>query len=285
MLANRVGIIHHGHIVAEGTPEELKAEIGRPTVEVPPPIRTSARRSRSVLSSFGSPTVGDPRAVAVRCEQEADLADIIRALDAAGLHVAQIQMHEPTLDDVFLAKTGTSLEGAAEDEEETEEERERGRGARPSKRDGSVHQVFADRAALDRAHAAPARADHPERSPFLCSCSRSTRTACGRRRTSPASRPTRSSTSSSPSRSCRARSSPLGTAGIDLARDIDNGFLNRLALTPLRGWALLLGQLGGRGRRSGRFRPPSTSSVGIAAGVRVRIGSCRRRPLCTCSPF
>ena len=36
VLANRVGIIHRGHIVAEGTPEELKASIGRPTVEVTP---------------------------------------------------------------------------------------------------------------------------------------------------------------------------------------------------------------------------------------------------------
>jgi ABC-2 type transport system ATP-binding protein len=54
----------------------------------------------------------------VRCEQEADLADIIRLLDAEGLHVARIQLHEPTLDDVFLAKTGTSLEGAAEAEGE-----------------------------------------------------------------------------------------------------------------------------------------------------------------------
>ena len=79
------------------------------------------------MRQFGTPTAGDPLAVAVRCEQ-ADLADIIRALDSAGLHVAQIQMHEPTLDDVFLAKTGTSLEGAAEEEETEEEEEEGGAG-------------------------------------------------------------------------------------------------------------------------------------------------------------
>jgi ABC-2 type transport system ATP-binding protein len=118
VLADRVGIIHRGHIVAEGTPEELKAQIGRPTVEAVPHDQSQRDAVAEVLRSFGSPTTGDPLAVTVRCEQEADLADIVRALDSAGLHVAQIQMHEPTLDDVFLAKTGTSLEGAAETEEE-----------------------------------------------------------------------------------------------------------------------------------------------------------------------
>jgi ABC-2 type transport system ATP-binding protein len=117
VLADRVGIIHRGHIVAEGTPEELKAQIGRPTVEAVPADPSQREAISEVLRRFGSPTAGDPLSIAVRCEQEADLADIIRALDAEGLHVHQIQMHEPTLDDVFLAKTGTSLEGAAEEEE------------------------------------------------------------------------------------------------------------------------------------------------------------------------
>jgi ABC-2 type transport system ATP-binding protein len=117
VLADRVGIIHRGHIVAEGTPVELKSEIGRPTVEAVPADASQRAGINEVLRRFGAPTAGAPNAVSVRCEQEADLADIVRALDAAGLHVAQIQLHEPTLDDVFLAKTGTSLEGATEEEE------------------------------------------------------------------------------------------------------------------------------------------------------------------------
>ena len=122
VLADRVGIIHRGHIVAEGSPEELKATIGRPTVEAVPADESQRDAVADLLRRFGTPTDGDPLSIAVRCEQEADLADIIRALDSAGLHVAQIQMHEPTLDDVFLAKTGTSLEGAVEDEEAEEQE-------------------------------------------------------------------------------------------------------------------------------------------------------------------
>jgi ABC-2 type transport system ATP-binding protein len=46
---------------------------------------------------------------------EEDLAEIARALDAEGLHVEHLQLHAPSLDDVFLAKTGRSLEGAEEE--------------------------------------------------------------------------------------------------------------------------------------------------------------------------
>jgi ABC-2 type transport system ATP-binding protein len=118
VLADRVGIIHRGHLVAEGTPEALKAEIGRPTVEVVPHDPADRPRIEEALRRFGPSTAGSPDAVCALIEEEADLANVVRALDAAGIHVARIQLHEPTLDDVFLAKTGTSLEGAAEEGEE-----------------------------------------------------------------------------------------------------------------------------------------------------------------------
>ena len=44
----------------------------------------------------------------------------MRALDAEDVHIAHLQIHEPTLDDVFLAKTGRHLEGAGEEDEEQE---------------------------------------------------------------------------------------------------------------------------------------------------------------------
>jgi hypothetical protein len=47
-----------------------------------------------------------------------DLTDVVRALDAEGIRVASLTVHEPTLDDVFLAKTGYSLEGAGDEEPE-----------------------------------------------------------------------------------------------------------------------------------------------------------------------
>jgi ABC-2 type transport system ATP-binding protein len=118
ILADRVGIIDHGHIVAEGTPEALKAEIGRPTVEVVPADLEQRPRFAEILSRFGELVRLSPLSIAVRCEHgEYDLAEIVRALDAEDLHTAQLQLHAPSLDDVFLEKTGRTLEGAAAEAE------------------------------------------------------------------------------------------------------------------------------------------------------------------------
>jgi ABC-2 type transport system ATP-binding protein len=114
-LANRVGIIDHGRIVAEGTPAELKAEIGRPTVEAVPRDAADHDRMRGVLSRFGELAGGSPRGVAVRLAGgESELAEVVRALDAEGIAIEHLQLHAPSLDDVFLTKTGRSLEGAEE---------------------------------------------------------------------------------------------------------------------------------------------------------------------------
>jgi ABC-2 type transport system ATP-binding protein len=118
VLADRIGIIDHGRIVAEGTPEALKDEIGRPTVEVIPAEPGELDRARHVLSRFGEPADSSPKGAAVRLAGgEAQLADVVRAFDAENIHMEHLQLHAPTLDDVFLAKTGRSLEGAGEEGE------------------------------------------------------------------------------------------------------------------------------------------------------------------------
>jgi ABC-2 type transport system ATP-binding protein len=122
-LANRVGIIDHGHIVAEGTPAELKAEIGRPTVEAIPREADDRGRMAAVLSRFGESAGSSPRAVAVRLQGgESELAEVVRALDAENIAIEHLQLHAPSLDDVFLAKTGRSLEGAEDEEAEAPQE-------------------------------------------------------------------------------------------------------------------------------------------------------------------
>jgi ABC-2 type transport system ATP-binding protein len=121
-LADRVGIIDHGRIVAEGTPAALKAEIGRPTVEAVPRDPAERERMATILSRFGEPAGASPKAVAVRLAGgESELAEVVRALDAEGIGIEHLQLHAPSLDDVFLTKTGRSLEGAEEAEEETKD--------------------------------------------------------------------------------------------------------------------------------------------------------------------
>jgi ABC-2 type transport system ATP-binding protein len=120
VLADRVGIIDRGKIVAEGTPAELKASIGRPSVEAVPVDPGERERLASVLLRFGEEAAASAGAVAARLPEGArDLAEIVRALDAEGIAIADLRLHTPTLDDVFLAKTGRSLEGAGDDGGET----------------------------------------------------------------------------------------------------------------------------------------------------------------------
>jgi ABC-2 type transport system ATP-binding protein len=120
VLADRVGIIDHGHIVAEGTPNELKASIGRPTVEALPADPEQTPRLSRVLERFGELTGGSPKGVAVRLSDgQYDLTDVVRALDAEGVEIEHLQLHAPSLDDVFLAKTGRTLEGSHEQTEES----------------------------------------------------------------------------------------------------------------------------------------------------------------------
>ncbi|HEY8867407.1 MAG TPA: DUF4162 domain-containing protein [Solirubrobacteraceae bacterium] len=74
-----------------------------------------------MLQRFGDRVGSSPKGVSVRLRQgEGDLAEVVRALDAEGLEVAHLQLHAPSLDDVFLAKTGHSLEGAAGEDEDPE---------------------------------------------------------------------------------------------------------------------------------------------------------------------
>jgi ABC-2 type transport system ATP-binding protein len=121
-LADRVGIIDHGRIVAEGTPGVLKAQVGEPSVEAVPADAADLERTERVLARFGAEgdcPRHDDNGVAVRLRGgDQTLADIVRALDSEQIRIAHLQLHAPTLDDVFLEKTGRSLEGAGEEDDE-----------------------------------------------------------------------------------------------------------------------------------------------------------------------
>jgi ABC-2 type transport system ATP-binding protein len=114
VLADRVGIIDQGKIVAEGTPAELKAEIGRPSVHAIPRNEKDRDRIAAFLAPFGE-RLETTRDVAVRLRDGLGLTDIVRAVDANGVDIIDLELRAPSLDDVFLAKTGRTLEGATEE--------------------------------------------------------------------------------------------------------------------------------------------------------------------------
>ena len=122
VLADRVGIIDHGHIVAEGTPTALKAEIGLPSVHAIPADESDRERLVLALAPYGEALGSGSRDVVVRLREGlAGLPAVVRAVDDAGVTLASLEIQAPSLDDVFLAKTGRSLEGAADDEADAAE--------------------------------------------------------------------------------------------------------------------------------------------------------------------
>ena len=110
-LADNVGIIDSGTIVAEGTPEELKAEIGNPHIQLQL-AEGSIALAEEVCTAIGKLLPPkDGRTVLVEVENgAADIPRVVRALDEAGIAVESLELVRPTLDDVFVAKTGYHLE-------------------------------------------------------------------------------------------------------------------------------------------------------------------------------
>jgi ABC-2 type transport system ATP-binding protein len=120
-VADRVGIIDEGEMAAEGTPTALKAQIGRPHLELTLTDGAEDGHAVQVLARFGEPLPSKDGALLVSLERGAsDVALVVRALDEAGLCVESLDLVQPTLDDVFVAKTGRHLEGAGQQQPEEE---------------------------------------------------------------------------------------------------------------------------------------------------------------------
>lgn len=113
-LAGRVAIIDGGEIVREGSPADLKAQVGAPTLtlRIDADHRDAARQL--LAERFGGERPGPSEAdVAIGLSGGASaMAGVVRLLDDLGARIEQIELSEPTLDDVFAEATGRRLEGA-----------------------------------------------------------------------------------------------------------------------------------------------------------------------------
>lgn len=113
-LAERIAIIDQGVIVREGEPEALKAGVGCPTlfVSVGPDEVDAATQ---VLGRFGDLRPSNEGTLGVGLLQgPGEVSNVVRRLDEAGVAVSNLELHEPSLDDVFAEATGYRLEGAEE---------------------------------------------------------------------------------------------------------------------------------------------------------------------------
>jgi ABC-2 type transport system ATP-binding protein len=110
-LADNVGIIDCGRIVAEGTPESLKAQIGNPHIQLQLAEGSVAEAEEACARIGTLLPPKDGKTVLVEVENgAADIPRVVRALDEAGIGVESLELVRPTLDDVFVAKTGHHLE-------------------------------------------------------------------------------------------------------------------------------------------------------------------------------
>jgi ABC-2 type transport system ATP-binding protein len=111
-LADRIAIVDHGKIVCEGTPRDLKAQVGAPTLIIAVAADLIATAT-AVLKEFGDlrPTTEGTIGVGLIAGVQA-VTDVVRRLDESGVRVNHLELNEPSLDDVFAEATGHRLEGA-----------------------------------------------------------------------------------------------------------------------------------------------------------------------------
>jgi ABC-2 type transport system ATP-binding protein len=114
-LASQIAVIDGGRVIAEGTPDQLKARAGEDRIVLALPPGSGLAAAAATLSRYAT----GPAAIDAGCRQitahvpcrDGITTDVVRALDAAGIKVTRVTVHRPSLDDVFLSLTGRPAAG------------------------------------------------------------------------------------------------------------------------------------------------------------------------------
>ncbi len=134
-LARHVAVVDHGRVIAEGTPTQLKADLGATVLDVGLADPELARRAAGILGTVGAKA---PTVVGAMVELPVDdgprvAMEVLRLLDQHAIVPTTFQIREPSLDDVFLALTGKRTETDDDDSTNTPTDGHRRRRRAPAK--------------------------------------------------------------------------------------------------------------------------------------------------------
>ena len=131
-LANRIGVIDRGKLIATGTGDELKDRMGGSVIELHV-AEDDRRRTLEALQTISVEAAFDSAHQSIRLpapDGSQTLVKVVRRLDEAGIAAQDLALHKPTLDDVFLALTGRGASEAEAEREATKRPGRRGRRER-----------------------------------------------------------------------------------------------------------------------------------------------------------
>jgi ABC-2 type transport system ATP-binding protein len=118
-LADLIAVIDRGHVIAEGTPDELKDRVGGERLEVHLADGDAVATAVRALAPMSDeqPTVDEDTVRLTVRQRTGTIVEAVRRLDEVGVGVDDLGLRRPTLDDVFLSLTGHAAEAADDDEE------------------------------------------------------------------------------------------------------------------------------------------------------------------------
>jgi ABC-2 type transport system ATP-binding protein len=128
-LADSIAVVDHGRVIARGTADELKTQVGGERLQLVVHERDRLADAAAILARLAlAPPSVDERTRELLAPVSGGaklLVETVRELDNAGITVDDLALRRPTLDDVFLSLTGKSAEAEAEDQDPEKAEEER----------------------------------------------------------------------------------------------------------------------------------------------------------------